>query len=61
MQDVATLSIAQAARLLGIGRSTLYMIIKDGGIIVRKLGSRSLILKSDLEDFIKSLPTKHSK
>jgi excisionase family DNA binding protein len=57
MQETSALSIAQTARLLGIGRSTLYCIIKDGHLPVRKLGKRTLILRVDLERFIAALPT----
>ncbi|HWD12212.1 MAG TPA: helix-turn-helix domain-containing protein [Pseudochrobactrum sp.] len=58
MQDISTLSIAQTARILGIGRSTLYNLIKDGQLPIRKLGKRTLILREDLDQFIASLPTK---
>tara|TARA_R110000744_G_scaffold333820_2_gene439271 strand:+ start:293 stop:481 length:189 start_codon:yes stop_codon:yes gene_type:complete len=56
VQEISALSIAQTARLLGIGRSTLYCIIKDGRLPVRKLGKRTLILREDLERFIAELP-----
>ncbi|MCQ2005701.1 helix-turn-helix domain-containing protein [Rhizobium sp. NRK18] len=56
MQETSALSIAQTARLLGIGRSTLYCIIKEGRLPVRKLGKRTLILREDLERFIAALP-----
>ena len=56
MQESSTVSIAQAARMIGIGRSTLYAIIKDGQLPVRKLGKRSLILREDLDRFIATLP-----
>lgn len=58
MQDKATLSIAETTRILGIGRSTLYSLIKDGRFPVRKLGKRTLILREDLDRFIAALPTK---
>lgn len=56
MQDFSTLSIAQTARFLGIGRSTLYNLIKEGRLPVRKLGKRTLILRDDLDQFVASLP-----
>ncbi len=56
MQDISALSIAQTTRLLGIGRSTLYCIIKDGRLPVRKLGKRTLIMREDLDQFIAELP-----
>jgi excisionase family DNA binding protein len=58
MQDISALSIAQTTRLLGIGRSTLYGIIKDGLLPVRKLGKRTLIMREDLDNFIAALPRK---
>jgi excisionase family DNA binding protein len=56
MQDISALSIAQTARLLGIGRSTLYCIIKAGRLPVRKLGKRTLIMREDLDHFVATLP-----
>ena len=53
MQDISTLSVAQAVRLLGIGRSTLYGLIKEGRLPVK----RTLILREDFDRFIASLPT----
>lgn len=58
MQDNPMLSIAQTVRILGVGRSTLYALIKEGRLPVRKLGKRTLILRADLEQFIAALPAK---
>ena len=58
MHDKPTLSIAEATRIIGIGRSTLYTVIKEGRLPVRKLGKRTLILRADLERFIATLPIK---
>ncbi len=56
MNDPKMLSILDAARSLGIGRSTLYMIIKDGRLPARKLGRRTLIHREDLDLFVSTLP-----
>lgn len=56
MQEPRLLSVMEAARLLGIGRSTLYLILKDGRLSARKLGKRTLILRDDLETFAQTLP-----
>ena len=56
MHNNSALSIMEAARILGIGRSTLYGLIKQGQLPTRKLGKRTLILKSELETFIDALP-----
>ena len=58
MQDNSALSIAETTRILGIGRSTLYNLIKDGRLPVRKLGKRTLVLREDLNKFVASLPAK---
>ena len=57
MENTQALSIAQAAKLLGVGRSTFYEIVKSGHIPVRKLGRRSLVLRSDVDTYLTGLPT----
>lgn len=52
------LSIGEAARLLGIGRSTLYSLLSDGDLSGLKIGARTLIRRSDLEALVESLPRK---
>lgn len=56
MPDQKTFSIVETTRILGIGRSTLYAIIKEGRLPVRKLGKRTLVRKEDLDRFIEELP-----
>lgn len=49
-------TIAQAAKVAGIGRSTLYSELSAGKLQARKLGRRTLILASDLSLWLSSLP-----
>ncbi len=56
MNSRTTFSISEVCKTLGIGRSTLYVLIKEGRLPVRKLGNRTLIMRSDLEDFVSALP-----
>lgn len=56
MTDPKMLSILEAARFLGIGRSTIYEVIKQGRLPVRKLGRRTLVRRDDLDRFIDALP-----
>lgn len=56
MPDQKTFSIVETTRILGVGRSTLYAIIKEGRLPVRKLGKRTLVRKEDLDRFIEELP-----
>jgi excisionase family DNA binding protein len=50
-------TIPEAVELSGIGRSSLYMLIKEKTITARKSGKRTLILIEDLESYLRSLPT----
>lgn len=51
-------SLQECARSIGIGRSTLYELIKQGkGPRVVKIGRRSLILSEDFETWSQSLAT----
>lgn len=45
---------AEAARLLGIGRSTLYALIKSGALHTTKVGGCTLVLAADLHALITS-------
>ena len=48
--------IPEACRLLGVGRSTLYLLFNTGKLTRRKLGKRTLILVEELDALVKSLP-----
>jgi excisionase family DNA binding protein len=45
-----------AAKVLGIGRSTLFNLLAHGQIAARKLGTRTLIPAAELERYLASLP-----
>jgi excisionase family DNA binding protein len=49
-------SVNETLAKLGIGPDKLYKIIKAKQLPARKLGKRTLILASDLNAFIESLP-----
>jgi excisionase family DNA binding protein len=50
------LSVAEACEYLKVRKSFLYVLIGSGDLPARKLGTRTLILKSDADDLIESLP-----
>ena len=50
------LTIEEAVKMSGIGRTTLYAQIRDGHLIARKIGRRTIIMASDLLAFLESLP-----
>jgi excisionase family DNA binding protein len=40
MTDCATLSVAEAARVLGIGRIAMYRAVKEGRVAVLRVGRK---------------------
>ncbi|MEM8540551.1 MAG: helix-turn-helix domain-containing protein [Pseudomonadota bacterium] len=55
MQKIAV-TIPEAQEMSGLGRTTLYEIFKKGSLKPRKQGKRTLILVSELENYINNLP-----
>ena len=49
-------TLREASALSGLGRSTLYKLFGQGRLTPRKVGKRTLILVSELEAFMASLP-----
>jgi excisionase family DNA binding protein len=49
-------SIVEAVKITGIGRSSLYSAIAAGMLKTRKAGRRTLIEVSELRRYIESLP-----
>lgn len=47
-----SVSIKEARRLLGIGNTTLWELIKDGRIETAKIGRRRLVIYASLTAFI---------
>jgi excisionase family DNA binding protein len=54
---ILALTINDACRAAGLGRTTLYAALKSGALPARKCGRRTLILAADLEQFLQRLPT----
>ena len=57
MTEVIALTIADAAKYCGIGRTTLYELIGAKKLDARKCGNRTLITGESLRNYIASLPT----
>lgn len=58
MSDAKVLAynVEDACRVIGIKKSSLYTLIKDGKIDGRRLGGRTVILAASLQRFLESLP-----
>lgn len=50
------MSVAQFVALSGLSRSKVYELIKSGDLATKKCGSRTLILRADVESFLAALP-----
>lgn len=50
------LSILEACRVAGIGRTKIYEAIASGSLKARKFGKRTIILRTDLQSFLSALP-----
>jgi excisionase family DNA binding protein len=54
-------SINEACKWAGIGRSSIYQAIRRGELPIRKSGRRSLVLMADLQRWISELPTSEAR
>lgn len=48
--------IAEAAKVAGIGRTTMWEAIRTGRLKARKNGAKTIILAEDLAAYLRSLP-----
>lgn len=49
-------SINQTLSIIGCGRTHLYQELNAGRLKARKLGSKTVILEQDLNDYLDGLP-----
>jgi excisionase family DNA binding protein len=61
MNSPLAYTISEACIVARAGRTSLYEAIRDGALIARKRGRKTLILADDLRDWIEHLPTIESK
>ena len=47
--------VPTACRLLSISRSTFYLLVKEGRIVVSKLGTKTLISSYAIEKFVREI------
>jgi hypothetical protein len=51
-----SVTISEAVQMTGIGRSSLYILFREGKIQPRKSGKRTLVLVEELRRYVESLP-----
>jgi Helix-turn-helix domain len=56
MTEILAHTIADATKISGLGRTTLYEAIGAGKIEARKAGNRTLIVAESLRTFLAGLP-----
>lgn len=49
-----TVTVRDARRLLGLGNTTIWKLIKEGRLLTVKIGKRRLILFDSIEELIRS-------
>jgi|HubBroStandDraft_1064217.scaffolds.fasta_scaffold3706004_1 excisionase family DNA binding protein len=54
--DQRALSVKEACEYISLGRTSFYKFVKSGQIPARKWGRRTIVLLSELEQALKSLP-----
>ena len=54
--DVIGMSIEDLVAASGLGRTSIYAQIREGRLVARKCGKRTIILSSDAEAWLKNLP-----
>tara|TARA_R110000824_G_scaffold399843_1_gene606007 strand:- start:95142 stop:95336 length:195 start_codon:yes stop_codon:yes gene_type:complete len=54
MTEPLAVPITEAARLGGIGRSTIYAEISKGNLKIRKVGRRTIVAMEDLRAWLAS-------
>jgi excisionase family DNA binding protein len=59
--DQLLYTIAQSCRMAAIGRTKFYELVASGEIPVRKIGKKTLVAASDLQDWVERLPALETK
>lgn len=57
MSEVLAHTIIEAARISGLGRTTLYELIGAKKLDARKAGNRTLITADSLKNYLATLPS----
>jgi excisionase family DNA binding protein len=52
LNERAALGLQDAASYLGLGKSSIYVLLKDGQLSAFKVGKRRLIKRAVLDEFV---------
>jgi excisionase family DNA binding protein len=55
-KEIRALSVEEAAKAAGIGRTLLFDEIRKGRLTARKVGRRTIVTIDELDSWLKSLP-----
>jgi excisionase family DNA binding protein len=53
----AAFSVPEIMVQIGLSRDKVYSLIREGKLKARKVGRRTLVTSSDLQEFLRGLPT----
>jgi len=56
----AAMSVRDFAQFINAGESTAWKLIRENKVPAKRLGARTLILRSDAEQFLRELPAARS-
>lgn len=54
-------SVDEVVRISGLGRTLVFSEIKEGRLVARKCGRRTIVLRSDIERWLSHLDVAHGK
>lgn len=50
------LPISDAAKYMGVHRTTIYRLAHAGHLNIRKIGSRTILLREEIDHYLSKLP-----
>jgi excisionase family DNA binding protein len=58
MENRLAYSPDEATKVSGVGRTLIFQEIREGRLVARKIGRRTIITADDLQAWLKTLPEK---
>lgn len=54
--EPVNIGLKEACRITGLGKTTIYELIKTGKLTIRKYGAKTLFDYAEVRDFARSIP-----